>query len=221
MSEQMLVTQALDERDLLVKKINDKIGRASFVDGIKPNGEKVMEKRVNRETFEKEAKAAYQQIQDLITRYQKIDAAIIASNAATEITTSYGTYSVAGAIALRNRLRGSGSRLDNTNFEEVLYRKMKNQYDEKVRMIDQKNGLVQTTADGMRLNILGNESKGAWSDKPIAVVEAYIKENTTEMVDPLDICKKMEQMAEKKDVLLKELDTKIKVSNATTSIEID
>ena len=27
MSEKMLVTQALDERDLLVKKINDKIGK--------------------------------------------------------------------------------------------------------------------------------------------------------------------------------------------------
>ena len=37
MSEKMLVTQALDERDLLVKKINDKIQKASFVDTIKPN----------------------------------------------------------------------------------------------------------------------------------------------------------------------------------------
>ena len=31
MSEKMLVTQALDERDLLVKKISDKIEKASFV----------------------------------------------------------------------------------------------------------------------------------------------------------------------------------------------
>ncbi len=30
MSEKMLVTQALDERDLLVKKINDKIEKLSF-----------------------------------------------------------------------------------------------------------------------------------------------------------------------------------------------
>lgn len=41
MSEKMLVTQALDERDLLVKKISDKIEKASFVDTIKPNEEKV------------------------------------------------------------------------------------------------------------------------------------------------------------------------------------
>lgn len=31
MSEKMLVTQALDERDLLVKKISDKIDKASFM----------------------------------------------------------------------------------------------------------------------------------------------------------------------------------------------
>ena len=31
MSEKMLVTQALDERDLLVKKITDKIAKASFM----------------------------------------------------------------------------------------------------------------------------------------------------------------------------------------------
>ena len=41
MSEKMLVTQALDERDLLVKKITDKIAKASFVDTIKPNEDKV------------------------------------------------------------------------------------------------------------------------------------------------------------------------------------
>ena len=35
--EEMLVTQALDERDLLVKKINDKIQKASFVDTMKHN----------------------------------------------------------------------------------------------------------------------------------------------------------------------------------------
>ena len=32
MADKMLVTQALDERDLLVKKINDKIEKANFVD---------------------------------------------------------------------------------------------------------------------------------------------------------------------------------------------
>ena len=47
MGEKMLVTQALDERDLLVKKIADKIVKASFVDTIKPIEEKVYAKRIS------------------------------------------------------------------------------------------------------------------------------------------------------------------------------
>ena len=81
MSEKMLVTQALDERDLLVKKIGDKIKKASFSDMKKHNEEKVMEGRLTEEDFRKEAESAYQQINDLIARFQKIDAAIVASNA--------------------------------------------------------------------------------------------------------------------------------------------
>ena len=56
MSEKMLVTQALDEKDLLVKKIADKIAKASFVDTIKPNEDKVYEKRISKEEYAKEAK---------------------------------------------------------------------------------------------------------------------------------------------------------------------
>ena len=66
MSEKMLVTQALDERDLLVKKIADKIAKASFVDTIKPNEEKVYAKRISKEDYAQEAESAYQQIMDLI-----------------------------------------------------------------------------------------------------------------------------------------------------------
>lgn len=57
-------------------------------------------------------------------------------------------------------------------------------------------------------------------DKPLGVVDAYVKENTTELVDPIDIKKKIESLEEKNNTLLKELDTQIKVSNATTLIEI-
>ncbi len=92
MSEKMLVTQALDERDLLVKKIGNKIEKASFTDVKKHNEKKVINRRVPDETFRQEAESSYQQIMDLIERFQKIDAAIVASNANTMIHTSFGDY---------------------------------------------------------------------------------------------------------------------------------
>lgn len=219
MSEKMLVTQALDERDLLVKKIADKISKASFVDTNKPNEEKVYAKRISKEEFAKEAESAYQQIVDLIERFQKIDSAIVDSNAKTEITTSYGTFTVAGAISLRSRLRGLGAYEGEADFEGKLQEKLRTEYNERVRFCDMKNSQLQSTAEDMRLSILGRDSKTK-DEKPLGVVDAYVKENTTELVDPLDAKAKLEALEEKRNKLLTELDTQIKVSNATTFIEV-
>lgn len=219
MADKMLVTQALDERDLLVKKIQDKIAKAAFVDTVKPNEEKVLDARVSRDEFAKDAESAYQQIRDLIDRFQKIDAAIVASNAKTKISTSYGEYTVAGAISLRSRLRGAGSYDGDADFESALQRKMENEYERRVELAEMKNKQLQNTAEGMRLSILGKDTK-VKDDKPLEVVETYVKENTTELVDPLNIKEKVAALTEKRDTLLTELDTQIKVSNATTFIEI-
>ena len=96
---------------------------------------------------------------------------------------------------------------------------MRSEYQERVRFCDLKNSQLQSTAESMRLSILGRDAKTK-EDKPLGVVDAYVKENTTELVDPLDVKKKLELLEEKRNVLLKELDTQIKVSNATTFIDI-
>lgn len=217
--ERMLVTQALDERDLLVKKISDKISKASFVDTIRNNEDSVSKARVGKEDFARQAESSYQQIRDLITRYQKIDAAIVASNAATKVKTSYGEFTVAGAISLRNRLRGNGAYDEDADFEGNLLRKMENEFHTQVQVTETKNQKLQSTAESMRLSILGKDSK-AKDDKPLEVVETYVRENTTVLVDPLNIQKQIETLKEKRDTLLRELDTQIKVSNATTFVEI-
>ncbi len=219
MAEKMLVTQALDERDLLVKKIGDKIAKASFTDVKKHNEEKVMEGRIIESDFRKDAEIAYQQIMDLIRRFEKIDAAIVASNAATMIHTSFGDFTVAGAISLRTRMRGFGSYDDDADFEQNLYTKMKDELNRRIITIENKNKQLETTAESMRLSILGKDSKSK-DDKPLEVVNTYVRENTSELVDPLDVQKKVEEIQERRAKLLSELDTQIKVSNATTLIEI-
>ena len=216
----LLVTQALDERDLLNKKINDKIKTAVFIDVVKHNEETVMNRRVDRETFQKEAQSSFQQINDLIERYKNIEAAIVESNANTFVETSYGKFSIAAAIALRNRLRGDLKFDGKADFETTLYQKMKRAYDDCVTTMELKNEALAETAEQMRLSILGRETK-VKNDKPLEVVETYIKENSMELADPLNIVSKMEQLQERKDKLLSELETQIKVSNATTFIVLN
>lgn len=215
--ERLLVTQALDERDLLAKKISDKISAANFIDIIKNNEDKVIGSKVDKAEFDKSAEAALQQITDLIDRYNRIDAALVASNAMTTIETSYGTFTVAGAISMRTRLRDA-SRISHC-FEMLLRRAMESQYEEAVDATDARNRQLAQTAESMRLSILGKDSKSK-DTRPLDVVETYVRENTTVLADPIGIKDKIAEMREKHDTLLRELDTQVKVSNATTYIEI-
>lgn len=215
MENKLLITQALDERDLLVKKINSKIERIDFVDGKKRNEEKVIQQVITKEDFCKKVKTSYQQIQDLIKRYQKIDEAIITSNANTYIETSFGTYSVAVALSMRNRLR----ELNAIDFETILRNKMEENYYEVLELKDLRNRRLEEDAEKMRLSILGKDGKYK-DDKPLSVVDAYISENTVELIDPLNVLDEIESLKDKHTTLLSELETKIKISNATTFIEI-
>lgn len=83
--EKMIVTQALDERDLLLKRINDAIARAKFVSVKKPNDEVTYESKQRVEDFESDTQSAMQSIKDLIDRYNRLDAAILLANATTYI----------------------------------------------------------------------------------------------------------------------------------------
>ena len=219
MEKKMLVTQALDQRDLLVKKICDKIRKASFTETKKHNEEKVMERRVTQKEFEKEARSSYQQIIDLIHWYDKVDQAILRSNAETIIETSYGTMSIANALALRSRLNCSNAYDSDSNFEGNLMMKLQEELNEKIRVMEQKNKGLQNTAETMRLSILGKDTKTK-DETPLKVVDVYVQENTTELIDPLNVRKKIDELNERRETILNELDTKIKVSNATTFVEI-
>ena len=221
MSVKMLITQALDERDLLKKKIMNKIDKSAFVDTIKRNETDVYGARVEREIFEKEAAAGYQQILDLIKRYQKLEGAIVHSNAMTFIETSEGEMSIAEAISLRKRLKETsalGFRRE-SDFENELCAKLKDDYACQINFINKANSDLSETAERMRLSILGKDVK-AKDDKPLEVVDTYVRENTTELVDPIKIESVIAKLTERKDSLLRELETQIKVSNATTFIEI-
>ena len=173
--------------------------------------------RVSEEEFKKNAEASYQQITDLIERYQKIEAAIVASNAATTIETSYGVFTVAAAISLRNRFRAATS--CEMMFENNLENKMAADYGKYVDISEKKNKTLNETAENMRLSIWGKESLRK-DEKPLEVVEEYVKENTFEIIDPLGVLQKIEESKLRRSSLLTELETQIKVSNATTFIEV-
>lgn len=217
----ILITQALDERDLLVKKLRKKISDARFNDCIAPVDKTCRLSNYTKEEFEKQAISAYDQINDLIKRFDKIDAAIIESNANTKINISgYGEVSVAFAISLRNRITEKGKYDGDAAFERALATRMGACYYTASNNAGQLNSIVKNNGERMRDSILGKEKRTDLTAE-IGVVDAYLKNNSVEILDPVDVKTEKDNLNDKIDTLAQELDTQIKIANATTYIEID
>lgn len=230
------VVQALDERDLLIKKITGRMQKAQFVDLIRPKASVTWERRLTRAAFASETQSALQQIQDLIARYDKLNAAITMSNASTFLETSKGRMTVSCAIALRNRMRGNGPYGEMTDFEGRLARQMEEAFKAQQELARKKNEAARRAAAGKKkggsnANIVVLErADSAVKNKAAAVkgadstpVAGLQEKNADRMriIDPLDVRKRAEALSESREALLTELETKIKISNATTYVTIE
>ena len=214
--EKMLVTQALDERDFLRDKIIDKINslKGKLVVTVKasdtnaPTG-------VTVDEFKENAKSSYQSIKDLIKRYRDINLAINESNNKETITVGDKTYTRAEAIALRSEY------LSTKSIDKIL---------NNILISEASNGLNRytITVDAFEKHrrdyinsLLGKDTTKDSNNKDLVkTLEDFIAKDTPILIDPLEITTKYNDIAQENAKFFKDLETAIKVSNATTFIEI-
>ena len=208
---------------MLAKKITDKIGKISFVDVIRSNEENVFNLRQEKGKYIAKVKSGYQQFQDMITLFQKLDEAILVSNANTVIRTERGDMTVSSAILLRSRMKDT-EKLSDTgkkDFEMQFLDELEQQYTNAVLQAKLENENLQRRADRMRQQMDGNSTTPAAENKNTEdFLKQYVHENSIRVVDPLDLKNRLEEMKKQQKKLLKELDMKIKVSNALTYVEV-
>lgn len=275
MKNRMTIVQALDERELLVKKIRAKMQKAQFVDLMKPKATVTLENRVAKAAFTAQAKSSLQQLEDMIARFDALNEAITYSNASTFLDTSRGRMSVSYAIALRSRLKGKSTYGESADFESMLAQRMEASYrsaqeiqrrkNENTRRADtrrrktQGNIVILRNEDGPpRSRYIPLEKEDAGAKQPVAsrqerqadasqqVVgsleqEVYVPAQNSgglqheadvpaqkaqrgadmlRIVDPLNVRARAEELMEERELFLRELETRIKISNATTYIEV-
>lgn len=222
MKSRMTIVEALDERDLLAKKIRSKIGKFQPVALIGENEELIWGKRRPKEEFCARAKSGLQQIQDMIERYDSLNMAVAMSNAEAFIDTSRGRMSISCAVSLRSRLKGSGSHGEDTVFEERLAEHLAGCYKGRAEELDRLGGtgqgMLRRRKSARNIVMLQNpEMLRLSSEKGQNWMPAGEK---LSLLDPLDARQKAAELAEKRMDFLSELETKIKISNATTWIEV-
>lgn len=206
--EKMLVTQALNELNLLDSRIQRETNTAKFVAAAKTNETKVTP-YVTKDEFSTRAFASYQSIIDLIRRRDAIKKAIVASNAVTKVTINGETMTVASAIELKTSIE----------YEAGLLTVMKNQYERAKSDVAMQNIRLEEKIDNfISQNISGKESK-AKKDDYSALVDPIRTAGEYSIVDPLRMDEKIRLLEERIEGFRANVDSVLQISNCTTLIE--
>lgn len=211
-TEKMLIADALDERDFLREKIRKAISNCNFVT-VKRKKDKRTKDGIDPDAFIEKAKSDYQSITDMIVRLKKINSAIIVSNATTEIKLKNGTTMTrAEAISRRKELRSRSDDLE-YNFIEVMQRMItssQREYNLLTKKADEATELYKSNLSSTDKEL---------TVKQVEAAKTLTEEEYPEILDPLDLEKIYTDRSDQYSMIAKELDTAIKVSNATTYIE--
>ena len=216
-TERMLVTKALDERDLLKKRINDAIRKAELVTTKRPSDDKV-KSGSSVQDFEKEAKAQLQKIRDLIDRYERIDSAILLANATEKIEVCGREMTRASAINLRKSLNSRGTDRIETDFKGNLISKLVTELDKARCTIVQSQAIADKQRDVMTSNLSSSDKKEL-SNESLNGIDTYCNNLVSVLVDPINAESTLKSLVDERDELMSNLDSAIKVSNATTYVE--
>ena len=208
---EILVINALNERVLLRDRIFQQIGKMRFVDYKKQCEERTAEMLMEEKAFCEKVKSDFQSFQDLIRNYDEIDAAI-AQKQRLKVSSEREN--------IRRTPLFDDSRTIKGDFETEAIQLMQNQMVEVMEKVKKAQTSLEASAEEMRNSILGSD-KAKKDAASMAVVDEYLKTNRYKLVDPLNLTEKLAQMKTDRDALYSELDTAIKISNATTKIQVN
>lgn len=213
--EKMLVTQALDVRELLRKKINDSIRSADLIDVKKPGSDKLQWSKLSLDEFTERSKAKLQSIKDMIDRYYRLDAAILLSNATTKIKIGDKEMTVAAAINLRKTL---ATKNDEKDLNGALIFKLQVLLGSANDFIAKSEEAANKQRESM-CNAVASSDNEKISGDSLNSINAYCDGLVYKMVDPLNIKDMYDELSSEREELKANIESAIKISNATTFIE--
>lgn len=209
-TEKMNIHQALAELKTLDKRIQSALMEGTYAVANKHSNTKI--DGIDLKEYTANVKSRYQKVNDLIARCGAIKRAVVNSNAVTKVEIAGETYTVAEAIDMKNR--------GIEHFKQLL-NKLVYDYNNAKRLAERANGdELERRADEHVRNMFGNtDVKGATEDVKKAR-EEFIKAQTVELVDPIGIHQKIEELNEKITSFETSVDAALSVSNALTMIAI-
>lgn len=208
MSTEISVAKGLSELKVLETRIYRAISDAKF--GAIKVGNKLSDGFKTEEEVNKDAKASLDSINDLIKRRNNIKSAIVESNAETFVDVAGVKYTVASAIERKSSI----------DYEKHLLMIMRNQYSQLLKTEEKTNNEVKERLDKQLNSLFGKDG-----DKEDEVAkkysESFKKDNEATIVDPINLRKKIEELANSIEEFESNVDFALNESNVLTKITIE
>lgn len=196
-----------------LKTLDKKIDRLN--DQLEPlalkTGDKLLETLSTEQQFCEAAKSTYQSLIDTIAYRSKLRAAIIKSNAVTEILVGETRMTVAEAIELKTTLA----------YKRTLCTHLQQKFGQISTQREKLYRVVEANVEKLIEAFYQNkDSKPNPSDYE-TIAGPYRANNTPTLIDPLDIQKKVIELQTEIDAFEENVDIVLSESNARTEIDID
>lgn len=210
-TETMTVHKALAELKLLDRRIEKAIAEGVYCVANKHSNDKIG--GVPLDDYIKIMQGGYDKATDFINRRKAIKRAVVLSNAVTKVSVAGNEYTVAEAIEMKNH---------GVEFEKLLMNTMNIQYRNAQMQIKQENGKGLEQRAEQYVTAIYGQKEGKTNTADIEKVKAdFLKSNQYELVDPLHILNKIEDLEKKINDFMAEVDSALSVSNALTEITIE
>lgn len=209
----MTVWKALNERKVLKDRIQRKSNSLEYF-AVSTKGSEVVN-GIDRDTYEAKLAANFNSIYQLYKNLEAYDAAIAEFNAKTEITIGGKTYTIAAAIARKQRLESEKDFIDNVISSLTAT----------IRQISKDNDtILNETKINENVGRLLAERK--FKVEEIAKGEEYLRDkyisdNTRVLVDPLNLYSKLDTLMDEINTFDNELNEKFNLVNVTNEITVE
>ncbi len=198
-TEKMTLTRALVQLKLLDKRIH-KAKDVSFI--TYKVGDEIKDPKC-------EPQAAMDSIKSLIERYSDIKSALMAANAATTITIGEEEMSIASAIEKKKTIE----------YQKELLTSMTKQFMNVKREVERNNADMQYRLDELLRSNFSKDLK-ARDEEVEMIAKPFEKRNKADLIDTIDLEKRMDELAEYIDTFEAEVDLCLSEANAVTYIDV-
>lgn len=209
--EKMTIHKALSELKILDSRIEKAIEENIVCAVNKHSNDKI--DGIPLKYYKTLIQSRYDKANDLIKRRKAIKRAVVLSNAVTKVEIAGVEYTVAEAIEMKNH---------GVEFDKLLLDTLRMRHNSAQAIIKKENGKeLEERADNYVIGIYGNK-EGKTSTADIEKVKAdFLRENTFELIDPINALEKIEELEKNISDFMAEVDSALSVTNALTEIEIE